>query len=199
MLQIVLLAAGRGTRMGGPNKLLLPFGGKTVLETTLGELLAADIGPVTVVTGHERAAVLPLLERYPVREVFNPDFGLGMTSSIQTGVRVAADDASGFVVALADQPTISAKQYRRLAATFAERLAADERAIVQPLFGGQRGNPVVFAAAYRADLLAHTAPEGCKGIVQANATHWLGVEMPDDGVLRDLDTPDDYARISPAS
>ncbi len=68
MLNIILLAAGQGLRMGGPNKLLLPFRGRTVLETTLSELCASDIGPVYVVTGHLQESVAPVLEQFPVRD-----------------------------------------------------------------------------------------------------------------------------------
>ena len=75
--------------MGAQNKLLLPFSGQTVLEATLTQLCAAEIGPVYVVTGHERVLIAPVLADFPVAEVFNPVFEAGMTSSIQAGVAAA--------------------------------------------------------------------------------------------------------------
>jgi len=194
-MTIILLAAGQSTRMGGPNKLLLPFWGVTVLEHTLIQLLAADIGPVVVVTGHQRETVLPHLEAYPVQEVFNPDFRNGMTSSIQTGIR--AVEGQGYMICLSDMPTIPAVGYQLLNDQFLERLQTDERAIVLPRFGTAKGNPVVFSAAYREDILQHPEPEGCRGIVQANQAHVWWVDLPDEGVVRDVDTPEDYQSFQP--
>ncbi len=191
MLNIILLAAGQGLRMGGPNKLLLPFRGRCVLETTLSELCAAAIGPVFVVTGHQREPVAPLLEQFPVQEVFNPDFRTGMTGSIQAGVR-AAQTGQGYMICLADMPMISAAAYQLLSNRFLSDVAQDERAILLPRFGETKGNPVIFSAVYHDDILNHPEPEGCRGIVQANAAHVRWVDMPDNSVLRDLDTPEDY-------
>jgi len=194
MLNIILLAAGQGLRMGGPNKLLLPFLGRSVLETTLSELCAADIGPVFVVTGHQRAFVAPIVAQYPVQEVFNPDFRTGMTGSIQAGVR-AAQAGQGYMICLADMPMIAAAAYQLLADHFLSHLAGDERAILLPRFGEPKGNPVIFAAAYRDDILNHPDPEGCRGIVQTNTAHIRWLDMPDNSVLKDLDTPEDYKAL----
>lgn len=194
MLNLILLAAGQGTRMGGPNKLLLPFRGSTVLEHTLGQLLAAGIGPVIVVTGHQREVVLPYLAACPVREVFNPDYLTGMTSSIQAGVRAA--EGLGYMICLSDMPMISATAYKLLSDNFLEHLRTDEQAIVMPRFGSAKGNPVIFSAAYREEILRHPEPEGCRGIVQANAAHLRWADVPDEGVLQDVDTPEDYRAVA---
>lgn len=194
---IILLAAGRGLRMGGPNKLLLPFAGKTVLETTLDRLCAAAPGPVCVVTGHARADLLPILQQFPVQEVFNPDYAQGMTGSIQAGIRALPPDAPGYMICLADMPLIAPDTYRRLLTYFHQHLEAQPDLVVLPRFQGQKGNPVCFAGTYRPALLAHTDPEGCRSLVQAHAAkvHW--VDVPDAGILQDLDTEADYRQQLP--
>lgn len=189
-LNVILLAAGQGLRMGGPNKLLLPFKGSTVLEATLEQICKADIGSVIVVTGHQREALLPLLSNYPVQEVFNPEYPSGMTSSIQAGVREAA--GAGYMICLSDMPMISAAAYQRLRDRFWEGLNTDNQIIVMPRFENTKGNPVIFSATYREEILRHREPEGCRGIVQSNSARVLWVDMEDFGVLRDLDTPEDY-------
>lgn len=193
MVDCILLAAGQGLRMGGPNKLLLPFRGRTVLETTLDELCRAGIGPVVVVTGHRRDLVAPFLEKMAVREVFNPDFKTGMTGSIQTGIRAAPGTGLGWMICLADMPLLTAADYKFMADRFLECLKTDARAILLPRFGTEKGNPVIFSAAWRDDLLAHPEPEGCRGLVRANAAHVSWAEMPDNHILLDLDTRDDLA------
>ncbi len=190
MLNVILLAAGQGTRMGGPNKLLLPFRGSTVLEATLDELCKATIAPVIVITGHQREILLPCLSGYPIQEVYNPDYRSGMTSSIKAGVRLA--NGVGYMICLSDMPMITSAAYKLLIACFSERLQTDEYAIVAPRFEGLKGNPVIFSAAHRDSILTHPEPDGCRRIIQSNAAHLYWVDMPDEGVLRDLDTPEDY-------
>ena len=177
--------------MGGPTKLLLPFRGCTVLETTLDALCQANIGPVRVVTGHARDEVASVLAAFAVEEVQNPDYRSGLTSSIQAGVRASAG-GTGFMICLADMPGIAAADYRQLAAAFSQRINHDERAILLPRFAGNKGNPVIFSAVYRREILAHAEPEGCRSLVQAYNEHVHWVDMADDAVLRDLDTPEDF-------
>ena len=190
MLSIILLAAGMSRRMGTANKLLLPFGRTTVLETTLEELQCAHIGEVLVITGHEADSVEKVLKM--VKTIKNPHFSQGLTGSIQTGIAQTAPAAKGFMICLADMPLIRAAEYRLLAGVFAERLSTDPLAIVQPRFQGQPGNPVLFSAHYRSALLALGTPDGAKPLVQAHATHRYFTDMPTDAVLLDADTPEAY-------
>lgn len=191
-ISAIVLAAGLSSRMGAPNKLFLPFGKQTVLETTLGHLEAAAIGEILVVTGHEQGRVRELLQNKPYRQVENPDYRLGMSSSIKAGVAAARPDTAGFMICLADMPLIGAAEYRLLAETLLSVLKTDPEAIIQPRFREQPGNPVLFSARYRAVLLALEYPEGARPIVQAHREHLVPVQMPTDAVLLDADTPEAY-------
>lgn len=193
MLSAIVLAAGRSSRMGGPNKLLLPFRGKTILETVLDGLQAAGVGEIILVSGHHREAILGQIAGFPLREVYNPDYASGMTSSIQTGVQVA--QGQGFMICLSDMPLIEATEYALLQGVFLAQLATDPQVICQARFEGAPGNPVVFSAAYRDAILEHGEPEGCKAIVQANARHRVWVDMPAPHVLRDVDYPENYRQL----
>ena len=74
MIGAVLLAAGQSRRMGR-NKMLLPFGTSTVLETIVTEVAACPaVTDLVVVTGHESDRIAALLASYPVRCVFNPAY-----------------------------------------------------------------------------------------------------------------------------
>lgn len=190
MLSIILLAAGMSRRMGAANKLLLPFGQSTVLETTLRHLLDAQIGDILVVTGHEANLVEKVLKS--ARTIHNPNYAQGMTASIQAGIAQAHPASLGFMMCLADMPLIRAAEYRLLAGALTEHLQADPLAIVQPRFRGQAGNPVLFSAHYRSALLSLEASEGARPIVQAHAAHRYFSEMPSDAVLLDADTPEGY-------
>lgn len=191
-LSVVLLAAGLSSRMAGRHKLLLPFGGHTLLEQTFLELGAAKPGEILVVTGHEENRVRAVLAGHAVHWVHNPDYAAGMSSSIRAGVAAAAPDTAGYMIALADMPLISAGEYRRMIKTFFEQLAVDPAAIVRPRYGGTWGNPVLFSARYRAELLALEYPEGARPILQAHPQHLRACDMPTDAVLLDADTEEGY-------
>lgn len=192
MLTVIVLAAGLSRRMGGENKLLLPFRGKTMLETTLDRILEAGVGEVVVVTGHEAERLHPFLEKRPVKVVFNPDFATGMTTSIQAGVRAASPDTEGFMICLSDMPLIEPATYRSLAQVFFEKRKTENRVIIQPVFENTPGNPVIFSAVYKDDILALDFPEGCKPVVQANREFVVRVDVGTDVVLKDADTWEGY-------
>jgi molybdenum cofactor cytidylyltransferase len=195
MISIILLAAGLSRRMGAANKLLLPFQGKTMLETTLDHLLQVTNAEIIVVLGHEAEQIRPLLENYKVKVVFNPNFENGMTSSIQAGVNAASEQSAGFMTCLSDMPLIQAVDYQYLADVFLDKIQSEPRVIVQPVFEGKPGNPVIFSNIYKPDILSLNFPEGCKPIVQANRAYVHQVNINTDAVLRDADTEDDFEQL----
>src|SRR5690606_27072357 len=94
----LVLAAGRSSRMGGPNKLLAEIAGKPMLRIVVEEALASKAGPVIVVTGHQRDRVEAALAGLPVRFVHNPDFADGLGSSLKTGIAAVPSDLDGAIV-----------------------------------------------------------------------------------------------------
>ncbi len=195
MIKIILLAAGISSRMGNANKLLLPFGKKTLLEATFSRIEASAIGEITVVVGHAPDRIRALLQDRACRIVENPHYAKGMTTSIQAGVAAAGAGATGFLIALGDMPLIAPEEYRLLAQVFNDRLRSDPNVIVQPQYQGQRGNPVLFTVVYQDELLALDHPQGARPVIQAHRDHLLLVDMPTDAVLTDADTPESYQRL----
>lgn len=181
--------------MGPANKLLLPFRGRTILETTLGQIAASGAEEIIVVLGHESERILPLLKNFPVKTTFNPDFEVGMTTSIQAGVRAASTDSSGFMICLSDMPLIEAATYRSLTESFFEKKKTDERVIVQPAFENTPGNPAIFSAGYKNEILALTFKEGCKPILQNNLEHVHRFAIPNKSILMDADTEEAYRAL----
>jgi len=194
MLSAVVLAAGLSRRMENKNKLLLPWLGKTIVETTVGHILGAGIEEVVVVTGRDAELMTPLLESLPVRVVFNPRFAEGLTGSVQTGVQYAR--GNGYMICLADMVLVTPAEYRLLAHHFNRQQALDPQCICQPVYKGQKGNPIVFARWYKEAIAAHQAAEGCRDIVQSHAEHVHRVEMELDNILQDIDNPADYERLT---
>jgi len=80
MICAIVLAAGLSNRMG-VQKLLLPFGGKTVIGHIVDQLLTSTIGEVYVVVGHQAECISAELSGRAVTIVNNPNYESGMLSS----------------------------------------------------------------------------------------------------------------------
>jgi molybdenum cofactor cytidylyltransferase len=193
MVSAVLLAAGSSTRMGGLNKLLLPWNNSTVIGHTLRELWSSGAGEVIVVTGYQPEEIQNAIKEFAVTVVHNPLHASGMTGSIQAGVAVAKGDS--FMICLGDLPTINAGEYHKLVMQ-AEALEQKlEPFIVLPRYKNEKANPVIFSSYFRQAILEHKATEGCREIVAANQQYVHWVDMDSNHVLNDIDSTTDYQNL----
>jgi molybdenum cofactor cytidylyltransferase len=202
MITSIVLAAGMSRRMGEANKMLLPFRDSTIFKTTLSNIVQADIGETLVVTGFEAKKITNALKTHPlsifskIRIVENKGYEQGMTSSIKTGLKAIdtrnPKSDTHTMICLSDMPLISPEEYRFIAKQFSAFLQQDEKAIVVPFYKGEKGNPVIFSAFYKNELLNLEDTEGGKTVLQKHKNHVYKIEMPTDSVLRDADTKQDY-------
>src|SRR5262249_35198921 len=146
----IVLAAGRSTRMGGPNKLLEEINGKPLVRIAAEQALASRASPVIVVTGHQKERVERALAGLPVKLVHNPEFAQGLSTSLKAGIAAVPAEADGAVVALGDMPQVGAVLIDRLIGAFAPERGA---LVVIPTIEGKRGNPVLWARRFFPDLL----------------------------------------------
>lgn len=193
MLSAIVPAAGSSRRMQLKNKLLLPYGEKTILSHTLETILSAGIEEVIVVTGYEAEQVRDSIRHLNVRITFNPLHETGLTGSIQAGVRLAA--GNGFMICLPDMVKITMEEYSLLKNAFEDRVKSHDHCICLPMFRGETGNPVVFSAWYKDSILQHAEKDGCRNIVRANPSEIHPVSMPSDHILKDIDFPDQYQAL----
>ena len=181
----VLLAAGRGSRLGQP-KALVELGGSRLVDRGIGLLQAGGAGPLVVVTG---AAPLTLPG---VITVHNPDWASGMGSSLAVGLRAVPDGCAAAVVALVDQPLIGAAAVRRLIAAHAAGAT-----VAVAAYHGQPRNPVLLARAHWPEVISLAAGDvGARPFLRAHPDLVTLVECADTGQPDDLDTPADLARLS---
>lgn len=190
MMSAIVLAAGLSTRMGGVNKLLLPFRGKTVIVTVVENIINSGIEEVIVVTGNDADVVQNLLKHLPVKIIHNQNFKIGMTSSIQKGISIAKGDS--YMICLGDMPFITSKEYLQIQTFFKKQRKLNEACICIATHINKRGNPVVFSSLYKNEILKHTDMEGCKEIIRSNKHNVYNVEMKSGNILKDIDTPGDY-------
>jgi molybdenum cofactor cytidylyltransferase len=193
MLTAIVLAAGSSKRMGAENKLLLSHKSKTIIETTILQILDAPINEVIVVTGFEADKITMTIQYLPVKIIYNINSKKGMTTSIQKGIESAK--GNGYMICLADMLAITAAEYNQLQTFFEECLRKDEQCICIPRFNNEKGNPVIFSSSYKEEILKHADMEGCKTIVQTNKQHIHWLDMETDHILQDLDYPKDYKAL----
>ena len=184
---VVVLAAGQSRRMGRRNKLLEAVDGEPMVRHAVRAAVSAARGhPVVVVTGHEREAVEAALSGYHVAFAHNPDYGAGLSTSLARGVAALPPGIEGTIVCLADMPGVRAEHLERLRDAFDPGAGA---AICVATRRGKRGNPVLFASRFFPEMCDVEGDVGARHLVGAYAELVREVEMPDDGVLLDIDSP----------
>ena len=182
----IVLAAGQSRRMGRRNKLLAEIDGAPMIARAVDAALAAKVDPVVVVTGHQAAKVRAALAGREVRFAHNPDYAGGLSTSLKVGLEALPAGADGALICLGDMPRVSARHLDQLIATF----APDEgRAICVPAARGKRGNPVLFASAFFAEMKESRGDVGARHLIGAHADEVCEVAIGDDGIFVDVDTP----------
>lgn len=193
----IILAAGESKRFG-VSKPLLDWRGKPFVRHTAETALRADLDPVIVVTGFDAERVASALSDLPVQIVHNLDYRQGQSASIRAGLsplslsgRGAGGEVGAALFLLADQPQIPVEVIRALVETHSQSLPA----VLAPLvLEEKRANPVLFDRVTFADLLSLTGDVGGRAIFDKHKVEYL--PWHDDLLLFDVDTPEDYERLT---
>ena len=183
-VDIVLLAAGRSSRMGGPNKLLALFDGKPLVRRTAERALASKASGTIVVTGYQRERVRTALSGLDVTFADNPDFAEGLSSSLKAGISRVAEDAAGAMIVLGDMPGVSSVDLDRLIDAFRK---AEGRSVVRASHDGRRGNPVLLPRALFPAIAHLEGDTGARHLVEAEGLDVVDVEIGN-GASLDVDT-----------
>src|SRR5262249_20855208 len=183
----VVLAAGRSTRMGGPNKLLAEIRGRPLVRIVVEEALASLAKPVIVVVGRQRGEVGEALGSLAVQFIHNPDFAQGLGTSLKAGIAAVPADADGAIVCLADMPQVDASLLNRLTAAFDPDRGA---LIAMPTVEGRRGNPVLWSRRFFPDLMAIEGDVGARHFIGRYSEAVVEVPLEGKAALVDVDTPE---------
>jgi molybdenum cofactor cytidylyltransferase len=184
----VLLAAGRGERFGG-HKLLAPLPDGTAVAVAAARNLDDALPDCIAVLRPGDEILASLLAAEGLRIVVNPDADHGMGTSLARGI--AAGDADGWVIALADMPAIRPATVAAVAAALAAGAP-----LAAPVYRGQRGHPIGFARRFRDALTALTGDRGGRDILAQHAQELRLIEVDDPGVLLDIDHAADLEKTT---
>ena len=188
---VVILAAGASSRMGKP-KLLLPWGGTSVLGHLIVQWKALGAGQIAAVWATGNQAVSAELDRldFPrLNQVVNPTPERGMFSSIQCAARWSGWNAelTHWAIVLGDQPHLRLDTLRALL----DFAGAHSNQVCQPSRRGRRRHPVMVPKTVLTELKDSRA-ESLKEFLQALPSGAALCELDDPGLDFDVDTPADY-------
>ena len=186
----VVLAAGLSSRMG-VQKLLLPWKGKTVIETVVDTLILSNITEIVVVTGRDAEQIASVLKSKPVQVIYNPDFADGnMVTSLRTGLKALRERVDAILMVLADQPHMMETTIKLLV----DEWNQNPNSLCIPSYQMHRGHPWVIPARLWDNLNSLNSHQTMRDFIRINEheIRYVVVETPT--ILMDLDTPEDYAQ-----
>ncbi len=187
----IVLAAGRSQRMGDDHKLLADVVGTPLLRRVVETALASNARPVHVVVGHRAAEIRASLAGLDVTFTTNPNYAEGLSTSLHAGIAGLPGSVAGAVVMLGDMPEIAPDLIDRMISAFAPK---EGRAIVVPVSGGKRGNPILWGRDYFAAMTEVAGDTGAKHLLGLNADAVVEIAAPQ-VVHADIDTPDALAAL----
>jgi molybdenum cofactor cytidylyltransferase len=184
----VILSGGYSSRMNG-FKPLMELGKKTLLERVVQLFIKSGIDNIVVVTGHRKKDVKEEATRLGIKSVFNKEYDTGMFSSVCAGVKQVKEmkEIDAFFILPVDIPLIRPT-------TLIELLKhTPEKGVCYPTFLGERGHPPLISAALIPAILKFNGKGGLKALLEKFPGK--DVAVWDEGILRDADTPDDFALL----
>ncbi|SDB56913.1 molybdenum cofactor cytidylyltransferase [Desulfonatronum thiosulfatophilum] len=187
----VILAAGAGRRMGGAEgtKLLLPFRDVPLLSHVVRKALVV-CDPVLAVVGCNARQVTSTLNgiNARLRIVHAHDWHEGQSRSLRAGLAALEPDVAGVLVFLGDQPLIRSNTSAALAAMFRNH----PDSFIAPCHEGKRGNPVCIPRTWFSRVMNLQGDTGARCVLNHPDAMLRLVQVDDPGVLRDIDSPEDY-------
>jgi CTP:molybdopterin cytidylyltransferase MocA len=182
--------------MGKP-KALLQWRGLPFIEHVCAALRKAGVEDRVVVLGRDSAEILAAWQPAGEKVAVNLKPEHGQLSSLKVGLAEASSGAEGFMVCLADQPTVPADTYKRIIAFWAER---KDSLVIPKTFRAadgklKRGHPIILPAAAKALCFEAPPEKGLHWVTHHSSVQAADLEVKDPEIIRDFDTPEDYEAL----
>jgi molybdenum cofactor cytidylyltransferase len=199
----VILAAGESSRMGRDKALLswppaqsgAAAGTETLLSATIA-MLAANTQMVIVVAGKNVLQITPIVYANGAFIVVNKTPERGQFSSLQIGLQeVLNHGRDAAIVALVDRPPARPETLTKLCAAFADAYEQEKWAVV-PEYQGRHGHPVLVGREMITAFLAAPPESTARDVEHSLQPRILYVPVDDPNVIMNVNTPEDYARLS---
>jgi molybdenum cofactor cytidylyltransferase len=183
----VIVAAGMLSRMGD-FKPMLQIGAISMVKRIIANFQRAAIFPIVVVTGFRGAELEKHIAKTGVICVRNEDFASSeMFDSAKLGFSYIVDKCDRTFFSPVDIPLFTLNTVMRLMESRAS--------VVKPVCSGASGHPILLSCDILPALIAVESDKGLKKAIQDCCRRIETVDVSDEGVLQDADTPDDYKKL----
>jgi len=186
----VILAAGTSSRMGEA-KQLLRLGEATVLNQVVNNVCGSSVDEIVIVLGHQAETIKQSIATESLKVVVNESYRQGMGTSLRAGLSALPSEVDAALIVLADQPFVRSATFDQIIDHYQQSNAQ----IVIPVYKGFRGNPVLLDRSVFPEVMALTGDIGCRAIFGNHPEGIAKVPVEDIGILLDLDSKDDVARL----
>jgi molybdenum cofactor cytidylyltransferase len=186
----IVLAGGESKRMGFP-KMLLKINGRTMLEVVICNIADSDVNNTLVILGAEQESLNEILDRMSVNSRYNDNYKEGMLSSVKCGFSNIPSTTDAVMVFQGDQPLISPKTINRVIDAY--RLYG--KSINIPVFENKRGHPILIDNKFSEEVMNLKNHEGLRSLAYKFPESVLEVETEDPGILKDIDTWEEFMEI----
>ena len=191
MVGAVILAAGKGRRMGGQPKALLTIEGKSFLAMVASACRDGGCDSVWVVTAAGMPEITELSLAQGARATINRDPDRGMFSSVRDGLKALLSEnqaLEGAVIFPVDHPGVSETTIRAMIDALARK---PEKTWVQPVYNERRGHPILVDTASARALLALSPTLLLRDALEQCGLKPYEVDVEDPGILKNLNSPAD--------
>ncbi|MDO6799343.1 nucleotidyltransferase family protein [Shimia thalassica] len=187
MLNILILAAGKSSRMRGRDKLAEVVEGAPLLRTMAQRALGTGY-PVCVVLAPHDTTRHKMISDLPIATIIAKDAARGMAHSLAAGVAALPETCTAAMVVLADMPELTAPDLAYLATEWAR--LPDESILQATSEDGRPGHPVIFPNTVFDDLAELTGDQGAKSVIAASRDVLHRIPLSGQHAVLDLDTPE---------
>ncbi|MEM7713509.1 MAG: nucleotidyltransferase family protein [Cyanobacteria bacterium P01_A01_bin.68] len=188
---LIILAAGKASRMGKP-KQLLTYQGSSLISNAVKTGVNSTCKPVIVVLGSYSEQIKPEIDKLPVQIIENLDWETGMSSSIRVGINLinqSNPNLDAVIIALADQPLISEAVFNQLI----EKYQDTNNKIIAAAYDDIVGVPALFDKTFFSELMNIEGDRGAKALMRKYKNEVLTIPIPEAAI--DIDTQDDYEKL----
>ena len=186
----ILLAAGQSKRMGS-NKQLLPLAGKPLIRHCLDTILESGLQQIIVVLGPSGRQIEQFISDLPVAIAWNSEQESDMADSVRIGVDALPENAAGVLVCLGDHPLVQPATIQKMT----DHFFAHPDKIIIPRYSGRKGHPTLFPRVVIEEIFSVAT---LRDIVHQTPNRLALLDILDPGVIVDIDTPEDFQRITSA-
>jgi CTP:molybdopterin cytidylyltransferase MocA len=172
----------------GTKKQLLPVQGLPAVVRCLESLRDSQVADVVIVVNPKGVDIVDATKGFPVKVAVNELPGSDMASSVKAGMACIDNDATGIMIHLCDHPLVRPE-------TLGSMISAHSRkpdAIIIPLYRGRKGHPTLFPRFVLEDLGKVAT---LRDVIGQHFTKISLLDVDDEGVILDMDTPEDYRKI----